>query len=340
MALQNTDTLIVQETAIAEEAIAVTHSGQLTPAQVLGWLPKDATPAQQDSAVRAHIKIKPFTPSNRPDTLGTPQTKPDCDTFCLARPQWHGKSMVQKDSVYKPEAVAWRQGTAGDPIPYTLAADNVVTSMILACFIIATVSISQSGQFLLRHAKNFFYIQKSKTTATTETSNELRFLLFQILQSCLMFSLTFFYAIMGYGGKTFLIDEHLVIVVFAALMTGYYLIKGIAYWSVGWVFFDRKKNLQWIKSFMFLSSTEGILLFPLVLLMAYFNMSAHYAVIYMAIILFFVKILTFYKTYIIFFRSEGSFLQNILYFCALEIVPATSMWGILIATCTYLKINF
>ena len=91
---------------------------------------------------------------------------------------------------------------------------------------------------------------------------------------------------------------------------------------------------------MFLSSTEGILLFPLVLLMAYFNMGAHYAVIYMAIILFFVKILTFYKTYIIFFRSEGSFLQNILYFWALEIVPATSMWGILIATCTYLKINF
>ena len=45
MALQNADTTTVQGTAIAEEAVAVHHSGQPTPAQVLSWLPKDATPA-------------------------------------------------------------------------------------------------------------------------------------------------------------------------------------------------------------------------------------------------------------------------------------------------------
>ena len=77
MFIQNTDTIQTQGTAIAEEAVAVHHSGQLTPAQVLSWLPKSATPAQQDSAIRAHIKIKPITYSSRPDTLGTPCTKPD-----------------------------------------------------------------------------------------------------------------------------------------------------------------------------------------------------------------------------------------------------------------------
>ena len=87
MFIQNTDTIQTQGTAIAEEAVAVHHSGQLTPAQVLSWLPKSATPAQQDSAIRAHIKIKPITYSSRPDTLGTPCTKPDLRTFNLNEPQ-------------------------------------------------------------------------------------------------------------------------------------------------------------------------------------------------------------------------------------------------------------
>lgn len=336
----NTDSIQTQGAAIADEAVAVHHSGQLTPAQVLSWLPKDATPAQQDSAIRKHIKIKPITYSGRRDTLGTPQTKPNCDTFTLSKPQWHGKSLVQKDSVYRPEQAVWKQGVAGDPIPYTLAADNVVTSMLFVCFIVAMVSISASRQFLLRQAKGFFHTPRPNTTAMTETSSELRFQLFLILQTSLLFSLTFFYVIRGYAGQTFIIDQYLVIGCFAAIVAGYFLLKGIFYWITGWVFFDKKKNLQWIKAFVFLSSIEGVLTYPLVLLVAYFGMETKNAMIYMGIILVLGKFLSFYKTYTIFFRSKDKFMQNILYFCTLEIVPATSLWGILIATCNYLKINF
>lgn len=340
MFIQNTDTIQTQGTAIAEKALAVHHSGQLTPAQVLSWLPKSATPAQQDSAIRAHIKIKPITYSSRPDTLGTPYTKPDLRTFNLNEPLWHSKSLVQKDSIYKPEVVAWRQGVGGDPIPYTLAGDNVVTSVLLGCFIIAMVSISQSRQFIFRQAKNFFYAPRAKTTEITETSNELHFQLFLLLQTCILFSLTFFYAVRGYASQTFIIDQYLVMGCLTVIFASYFLAKSVMYWIAGWLFFYKKNTLQWLKSFVFLSSIEGVLLYPLVLLMAYFNMEAKNAVIYMAIVVILTKLLGFYKTYIIFFRSRGTFLQNILYFCTLEIVPAVSLWGILIAVCNYLKVNF
>ena len=45
---------------------------QPTPAEVIGWLPKNATPEQQDSAVQAHIKPSKITWSERPDTLHLP----------------------------------------------------------------------------------------------------------------------------------------------------------------------------------------------------------------------------------------------------------------------------
>ena len=112
------------------------------------------------------------------------------------------------------------------------------------------------------------------------------------------------------------------------------------YESVGWVFFDVKKNEQWGKSYLLLISFLGLLLFPLVLLLTYFDLSIESAIIYVIAVVVFVKILAFYRTYIIFFTQKGSYLKYILYLCALEIVPLCALWGILTVASQYLKVNF
>ena len=114
----------------------------------------------------------------------------------------------------------------------------------------------------------------------------------------------------------------------------------ILYWGVGSVFFESKKIEQWSKSFLFLIAGEGLLLFPLVMLLSYFDISIRSAVIYTLIVVIFVKILTFYKTYLIFFQKKGLILQNFLYLCALEIVPLLILWGALLLINSFLKVNF
>ena len=76
------------------------------------------------------------------------------------------------------------------------------------------------------------------------------------------------------------------------------------------------------------------------MLVAYFGLELQHAMIYSIIIIVLLKILSFYKTNLIFFRQNGSFLQNILYFCALEITPLIALWGTLAMINGYLKINF
>ena len=95
-----------------------------------------------------------------------------------------------------------------------------------------------------------------------------------------------------------------------------------------------------MKAYLFLFSCEGVLLFPVVMLLTYFNLSLDAAIIYALIVVGLVKILSFYKSYIIFFRGNGSFLQIFLYFCALEVVPLFALWGGLVLISHYLKINF
>ena len=116
--------------------------------------------------------------------------------------------------------------------------------------------------------------------------------------------------------------------------------KAILYCISGWVFFDKKKNVQWLKAYLFLISCEGVALFPMVMLLSYFDLSLQVAVIYTLVVLGIVKILSFYKTYLIFFKRNGVFLQIFLYFCALEVVPLFALSGGLVLISHYLKINF
>ena len=51
------------------------------------------------------------------------------------------------------------------------------------------------------------------------------------------------------------------------------------------------------------------------------------------------KILTFYKSFTIFFYQKGGFLQIILYFCALEMIPLMMLWSGLLVITENLKIN-
>ena len=231
-------------------------------------------------------------------------------------------------------------GVAGDPVPYSVASDNVITGILLACFILVMVAYTKSKRFIQRQAKSFFYVQHGETTVISETSNELRFQFFLMLQTCLQLSLLFFFYTRAAISDTFIIEQYKVIGWFASGILVYFLLKILAYTIIDLTFFDSKKNEQWLKSYLFIISIEGLLIFPAVMLVAYFGLELQHAMIYSIIIIVLLKILSFYKTNLIFFRQNGSFLQNILYFCALEITPLIALWGTLAMINGYLKINF
>ena len=97
---------------------------------------------------------------------------------------------------------------------------------------------------------------------------------------------------------------------------------------------------MWNKSQLFLAAVEGVLLLPFVMLITYFGMPARNAMIYVLAIVAIFEILSFCKCYAIFFRRKGGFLQIILYFCALEIVPLLALLGAMIELNNILKISY
>ena len=337
------DSLTINNTLAAGDSGQVTVAPkphELTPKEVLSWLPANATPAQQDSAIQRHIKISEIHWSEQPDTLHMPGHPKGKSFRDASLPQYYRESFFSKDSLFHPELTGGRLGVAGDPVPYSIASDNLITGLLLGCFILALLALAKSREFIIRQAKNFFYVQRANTTEITETSGELWVQMFLIVQTCLLFSVIFFSWQRTDVTDTFIFDQYQVIGIYTGVIAGYFIFKMILYWGVGRVFFESKKIEQWSKSFLFLIAGEGLLLFPLVMLLSYFDISIRSAVIYTLIVVIFVKILTFYKTYLIFFQKKGLILQNFLYLCALEIVPLLILWGALLLINSFLKVNF
>ena len=319
----------------------VVHHGQyLTPAQAISRLPKDATPAQQDSAVQAHAKFSEIHWSKEPDTLHMPGHGKGKSIKDIHIPQYYHDSYFSNDTLFHPELPGGRQGVAGEPIPYSIARDNLITSLLLGCFIIAMFTMARTRAFITRQAKSFYYMAHEQTNKLTETSGEVWFQLFMVLQTCLLFAIIYIYYVRDRMGDTFIIEPYQMVGMFTSIFATYFLIRSTLYWLTGWVFFSMKKNVQWQKSSLFLTSVEGVLLFPAVMLLTYFNMTMVSVMIYAFFTVILIKILSFYKLYVIFFKRKGIFLQIFLYFCALEIVPLFVIGGLLLMINNYLKVNF
>lgn len=342
MIFQQADSTAAAGTAVRQDtAHAGPGAGRVPkPYEVLQKLPPGATPAQQDSAIQAAFHVENTHLSNRPDTLALPGQEKWISPKDVNLPQYYRETFFSKDSLFYSET-GGRYGVAGDPVPYTIRGDNTLTALLIGCFIVAMVAFANSRRFFMREAKYFFREPNSNTTEMTETSAEVRFQSFFVLQACLLLATVSFTYTLECVADTFtLSSQYQLVAIFFGVFAAYFIVKILAYWAVNNVFFGRKKSVRWLKSQLFATSVEGIALFPVVLLQAYFDLSIQKAVIYVIFVIVVSKIMLLYKSFVMFFRHKNFFLQIILYFCALEIMPLLSLGGILVKVVDYLKINF
>ena len=337
--LQNDSTLTTNITTATEDTMAVQSVKPQTPYEVLRLLPKDATPAQQDSAIQEWFEPQEIHYSSRPDTLHLPGQEIPRDLTEVSLPHYYRENFFSNNTMYHPELSTERIGTSGDPIPYTFQNDSFVTGILILCFLLMTFALSRISDFLLRQTKQFFSTQKTEQTLT-ETGSEIKFQILFLFITCLIYALLYFLYTNHFIANTFIISsEYLLLVIFGMTILGYMFLRMVLYTIVNNIFFNNKKNLQFLGSILIITSLEGVVLFPLILLLAYFQFSLQNAIIYTATIVILAKILTFYKSFTIFFNQKGGFLQIFLYFCALEMIPLMMLWSGLLVITENLKIN-
>ena len=328
--------------ATVPEAIVEVHPTKpQTPYQVLRLLPKDATPAQQDSAIQAWLEPREIKFSEQPDTLHLPGEGIPKDLKVVNLPQYYRENFFSNDTLYHEELSAQDYyGMAGAPIPYSYANDNLVTSLLIIGFLLIAFAFSRMSNFIVGQAKNFIHPSQN-SVSLSETSGEIYMQIVLTGLTCIIYALLYYLYATEFLASTYVTSsEYALLGIFLGVFVSYYLLRFGLYTIVNNLFFNSSKNKKFLTSLLYLSSLEGLLLYPALALLAFMHLTTQFAIWYCIIVLFLVKIMTFYKSYTIFFKQNDLFLQIILYFCALEMVPLITLWGGLLVIVDFLKINF
>lgn len=334
------DSIPIPSFPTVKEITGLQSAKPQTPYQVLRLLPKDATPAQQDSAIQAWFGHAEIHYSEQPDTLHLPGHEVPRDLKEVNIPQYYRENFFSTNSLYHEEVTGGHHGVAGDPVPYALHNDDIITGLLLMCFLFIMFVLSRISEFMIHQAKDFFYPSKSNNMLI-ETGLEIRMQIVFGVVTCLQLALIYYFYVIGYVSNSFILDsEYALLGIYMSTFIVYFCVKTLLYTMVDRVFFGRRKNLQFLGSLLFITAIEGVMLFPLVLLLTYFQISVQIAVYYFIFVLAFVKILTFYKSYVIFFKQKDFFLQIILYFCTLEMIPLSVLWTALAVITNSLKVNY
>ncbi len=334
------DSIPIPNFPTVQEITGLHSARPQTPYQVLRLLPKDATPAQQDSAIQAWFGHAEIRYSEQPDTLHLPGHDVPRDLKEVNIPQYYRENFFSNSSLYHEEVTVGVRGVAGDPVPYAMHNDDIITALLLMCFLFIMFVLSRISEFMVHQAKDFFYPSKSNNMLI-ETGLEIRMQIIFGLVTCLQLALIYYYYVIRYVSNSFILNsEYALLGIYLTTFIAYFGVKTLLYSMADRVFFGRRKNLQFLGSLLFITATEGVMLFPLSLLLIYFQISIHIAIYYFIFVLAFVKIMTFYKSYVIFFKQKDFFLQIILYFCTLEMIPLSVLWTALAVITDSLKVNY
>jgi hypothetical protein len=210
--------------------------------------------------------------------------------------------------------------------------------LLLGCLLFFCFTLSHFWDFFTRQTEALFYSRKSEQAEGTGI--EFQIMLGLLAVSCLVCSILYYLYAMIFVSETYILSsEYLLLAIFFAVFVGYHALRFLAYHLVNITFFGSRLDKKFLTSILFLSDVVGILLLPGVFLLSYSEFSAFSMIIYAGFVVFLVKILSFYKSYDIFFKRNAYFLQIILYFCTLEITPLVMLISGLSAIVDILKVN-
>jgi hypothetical protein len=99
---------------------------------------------------------------------------------------------------------------------------------------------------------------------------------------------------------------------------------------LGYIFFPPEDSLLWNTCYLSIIAFSGIILFPPAILIFYVPKAQSLCLCFSLIYLLFIKSLSFYKIFTIFFSQKSAPLHFILYLCSQELLPLFFIWKALV----------
>ena len=333
-----TDSLVVGDSNVVVPVVVpvVTQEDTVVADVVIIPLPVDTSAGWEDTMQMATLEVQEAIPF---DTM-TGLLNVHAERF---------ESDIRAANEYETPAarsIPWRyeqaerqSGIAGEPLPYHLRTDDCVTATVLLCFFLTVCVVMRSLRFLRQEIKDFFYIREYRSLFSNNV--KLRGKLFIVCQaSCVVGLLSFVYAQEAMPDVFNRVPPYVILLADVAVGLGYFAIQLLLYAIVNRIYFTKEQSSKWTEAYLLCLLAVGTALFPVIVLVVYFDLSLYAAFISCLVVISIVKLSLLYKCHGIFFRYGWGWLHLFLYFCTLELLPMLVLWRVLIYVNSYLAVNF
>lgn len=333
----NQDTIVVGNAGATADTIAAATTQRDTTAA----RPSYSRVAAPDSTSAAARPLLPDTttaatsaPAPQTDSTAADSELPDSLPL-LYRSGEHTDSLLAADSLLfndRQQTDERFTGMKAQPLPQALFRNDGVSIALLSCFVLTLLFLAHSWHQLRQRLRLFFMpAQNSSAAYYTDTKT------FEIVHLMLGCQLSLIVALLFYSYASEYLSVGLInlppmalLGIYAAVVMATLIVKQRLYHFVHSTFFTKAERRRWYEAFSLLFIFESLVLFPLALLSVYFDLALKKVSIILIGVLFFVKILLFFKAFNVFFGKIKGCLHLILYFCALELLPLLLAWGVLV----------
>ncbi len=231
-------------------------------------------------------------------------------------------------------------GMKGEPLPYMLRSDWMITCVIFLCLFSLSYIASKAKKHLQLIIRNGFTSRERASLFDDATATEIHHSVNLILQTCILLGICTLYSVAQVIPSVPQQCNHFhLLAIFTLISFVFLLAKWGTYAFVNWIFFKKERNVIWTTTYSNLIICLGLTLLPILLLVVYFDLSPQISLISITSVIIFNKILIFWKCFNNFFNKTHGFFHLILYFCALEILPDLIIWKCILISCNKLILN-
>ena len=216
---------------------------------------------------------------------------------------------------------------AGDPLPFRMASDNYVGSILLVCFCIIALLVAHAQHYLALSVKEFFNDRQRENMFNDSSDGKVRGSFFFSLALSISLGVLFLdYQQLRMPEIFHEVSPYMVLGVNVAGCVIGYGVRTLLYAFVNMIFFDRDQNAKWMESYGLLTIAASIFIVPLALLVVFYELDFSEWQILFSLSVGLIEIFLIFKTYRVFFEGLLGVLRLILYLCALEFLPLLCMW--------------
>ena len=296
---------------------------------------KGCSPGKIDSVIQANLPPRRIRWSQRPDTLEIPGLE-GREAYSIDNlPKCYHLGFFQGNPLLHPELEVRPRGIQTEPIPHHSRQDNIISTLLILCFVLMSFIIHSTRRFLSHQSHEFFQSSAHKDNHIDPNMSigTLSVILTYMLLGLIGSIFFFYYAQSNYNLFLCSVPSHCLLGIYFGIFLLFFSARKALSSFINWIFFDKTSRHEWVLSYNFLLLYESAALLAITAIGVYFKISAETLLYSFLGVIGLFKITLLYKTYKTFLFKIYCFMHLLSYLCALEIIPLMAL-GVLLMNVT------